>query len=346
MKKNYVDVIGYQFEKVHTGIIAWLMNSANSPISLEEQAKIVGRFFPIMLSDDKLVKIIPTREYSFGRSSRIDLVLELVFSSHNKAYILIECKVDSDASLEQLKRSEENFRKENPDGNIAAIILALGAGQFTLDGLNISGDKAINLPKAVKYFSDLPIEKNNNTYHDWINALKAEMKRMHMVDQALSNVSSPWDKELLNKGYRIGFPIFYMMYDKIRQELNKGTNHNWVIYSGNNNPVMNWKDGWLPYKSKPDSIELYWEFNYDALCLKAAIYDETALQIWGTIREDIISLCEKITKNGRKTSNKKGKWVTGYKWDFDFCKDTPEEIASKTNRILSDVHNQLLGILK
>ena len=39
--------------------------------------------------------------------------------------------------------------------------------------------------------------------------------------------------------------------------------------------------------------------------------------------------------------DRRGTWVTAYKWEFDFCKETPSAIARKTSDVLKHVHKHL-----
>ena len=153
------------------------------------------------------------------------------------------------------------------------------------------------------------------------------------------------DARLLKGGYRAGFPVFYIsyFYSKLRTYLDKGRFQGWDIYTGSNNPVMNWRQGWVIVGSEDDALELYWDFNHDTFRLKAAIKERNAerWKRWQEIRPALIKLCESCPIAGCKTANRGGTWVTAYKWEFDFCKETPGFIADKTNDILSRVHKCL-----
>ena len=135
-----------------------------------------------------------------------------------------------------------------------------------------------------------------------------------------------------------------MFYDKLRAQLETGPFKNWGIYSGSNNPVMKWLEGSVPIGPEPDAIELYWEFNWNAFCLKAAIKEVTA-EAWAQIRPTLIELCASCPVAGRKTAAKRGTWVTAYKWEFDFCKESPAAIAQKTIEILAHVHKHLPSVV-
>ena len=353
MGENFVDIIGYQLEKIHTGMIAWLLDSERSPLPLVEQTETIAKLAPDFLPEMEVTEVKSIREYSFGRRLRIDLVLELNLENQTKTYLLIECKTDSDVSVDQLTRSAEAFSEQNPDVPFAVIVLAVGAGQFTLTHLlqDIQQQEfhaiAIDLPRALEIFSGLSIAGTTHTYDDWIASLQAEHSRTVQIDEALAGLDDPRDTRLRKTGYRTsGFSIFYMFYNKLRVHLDKGPFQGWAIYSGNNNPVMNWQEGWITVGTESDAIELYWEFNWNAFCLKAAIEEQTAARWdrWQEIRTALIEFCESCPVAGRKTANKEGTWVTAYKWEFDFCNETLSVIANKTNNILSHIHDDLFQI--
>ena len=153
MAENFVDIVGYQLEKIHTGVIAWLLDSERSPLPAHEQAMLLGKLAPDLLKGEEFTSTKAKREYSFGRSRRIDLVLEIILKDQTKTYVLIECKTDSDVSIDQLKKSKQAFSEKNPDGFISVIVLAIGAGQFTLmhqlQDIQRHGFHAIDVPRVL-----------------------------------------------------------------------------------------------------------------------------------------------------------------------------------------------------
>jgi len=346
MKKNsdnFVDVVGFQFEKIHTGVIAWLLDSERSPLDIHQLEKIARRLgtdavFP---EGAELEKIKAKREYSFDRSLRIDLVLELEFKDHPKSFVLIECKTDSDVRIEQLKKSEEKFLSKKPGIPYSVTVLALGAGQCTLKHqlpkIQKRGFHAVDLKEAVEIFSKLPIAPEIKTYHDWIASLQAESERTEKIFDFLSRVDNPWDASLIDAGYRWRFPIYYLIYNKLRDYLEEGPYKNWAIYSGSNNPVMSWDGGTLINSKK---INLFWEFNDNDLCLKAELTEENK-EFWEELRQSLIKLCASCPITGKETNKRRGTWVKAYKWGFNFCEEKPQDIIEKIKKIIGDVHPRL-----
>ncbi|MGP8284773.1 MAG: PD-(D/E)XK nuclease family protein [Desulfomonilaceae bacterium] len=348
MLDNFVDIVGYQLEKVHTGVIAWLLDDERSPLPLIERVQLVQKLAPSLFQQKINVgQISAFQEFSFGRRLRIDLVLELHLEGDAKSYILIECKTDSEVRTEQLQQSEAAFKQRYPNVPYFIIVLAVGAGQFTVTGqlqeIQKLGYQSIDLTAAINLFTGLSIIGKNKIYDDWIAALSAERYRSSQVENVLGSAANCWDPNLSKSGYRYGFPLFYMFYDKIRIQLEMGPYKDWDIYSGSNNPVMNWKHGWTPVGANQNSIKLYWEFNWASFCLKAEIKNKT--QVWvNNVRPALVQLCSSCPIKGRKTVNKTGTWVTAYKWDFDFCTQTPTIIASEITKILSHLHDKLKSV--
>ena len=313
---------------------------------------LLAKLAPDLVKAEEFTSTKATREYSFGRSRRIDLVLEIVLKDQTKTYVLVECKTDSDVSVDQLKKSAQEFSEEKPNVPFSVIILAVGAGQFTLmhqlqaiQSLEFP-PIAIDVRRALEVFSNLSIAGTTRAYDDWIASLRAEHNRSVQINETLRGLDDPWDAHLLKAGYRTGFPVFYMFYDKLRAFLNKGPFRGWAVYSGRNNPVLNWQEGWIPVGCENDAFSLYWEFNWDAFCLKAEIENQNAArwERWQKIRPAIIEMCTPCPIAGRSTADRRGEWVTAYKWKFDFCKEAPFDIARKTGDILSHVHRHLHSV--
>ncbi len=350
MAENFVDIVGFQLEKIHTGMIAWLLDSERSPLPVHEQAVLVKKLAPDLLQGKEVTSTKSVREYSFGRSLRIDLVLEIFLKDQTKSCILIECKTDSDVSVKQLEKTAEAFSAKNSSVPFSVIALAVGAGQFTLmhqlHDIQRLGFHAIDVRCALEIFSRLSIAGTTRTYDDWIASLQAELTRSARIDTALAGLDHPWNIRSVKTGYRTGFATFYMFYARLRACLNKGPFQEWAIYSGRNNPVLNWQKGWIGAGSENDALGLYWEFNWDAFCLKAEIDKQNTAcwERWQKIRPRIVELCAKCPNAGRPTANRRGTWVTTYKWKFNFCKEEPVAIARKTADILSHLHKHLQSV--
>lgn len=45
VRPNFVDIVGYQFEKVHTGAIKWLLDSSNKLIDKHRKIKCASPIY-------------------------------------------------------------------------------------------------------------------------------------------------------------------------------------------------------------------------------------------------------------------------------------------------------------
>ena len=205
MSETFVEIIGYQLEKVHTGVIAWLLDCKSSPLPLSERTAVISNLAPDLLQGGGLRKITAIREYSFGRRRRIDLVVEMDRNDEETIYLLIECKTDSDVSLEQLKQSQIAFNKRKPNANFSVISLAVGAGQFTINHIvqhfRERGFRTIDLDCALCIFSNLPIPHRHRIYHEWIASLEAEKIRTDEIDKVFQSLDDPRRDPLLPQGW-------------------------------------------------------------------------------------------------------------------------------------------------
>ena len=353
MSGNFVDIVGFQLEKVHTGIISWLLDTENHSVSMSDKIVILNKLLNSSLQDDD-IKIKPTQEYSFGRSRRIDLVVEVTSKKGDtRRYLVIECKTDSDVNKNQLEESKKAFLKQKPNDDCSFFVLTLGASQFTYQ--HIAPDiktlefVVLNLSKTREIFSHLSIEGKSKIYDDWCDALKREEIRSSTIDQVFSDIGNMKnlknsEQKLKKLGYRVGFPIFYTFYAKLRELLEKGPFKNWAICSGRNNPVMNWydDDGCFKKSFGDESLSLYWNFDWQSLTLKAG-FEKKPLEKWISLRNEVQRLCNH-SQGGRRTADRQGTDVAIYKWDFDFCRESVDEIATKTNAILKEVHEKLKNL--
>ena len=347
MSDNFIEVVGFQLEKVHTGVISWLLDSKNSIVPIDDKTLILSRLLSKDLNADDLTEITSIQEYAFGRRIRIDMVVKMVNKKGDTSWLLIECKTDSDVNTNQLQQSQKAFLERFPTDDCACFVLSLGASQFTYQHMigKIKELKynVLDVTQTRRIFSDLSIKGNNKIYDDWCDALKKEEERCSTIDQVILGMKDPWDERFKASGYRLGFPVFYTFYGKLRESLDQGPFKNWAIYSGSNNPVMNWQNGWLEKGSGEESIVLYWEFNWNSLTLKAELGNKS-YDRWGRMKQEITRLCSASQVKGRSTVDRRGANVTAYKWDFDFCQDPVPQIATKTNTILENLHEQLKHI--
>lgn len=114
LNNNFVSLVGYQLEKVHTGVIRWVLDSKNTNIPVATKHEILRRIYkmtnnPINFHVNEISAISCFPEYSFGRKRKIDLVVKIDLFQKPTKYIVIEMKVDSIPYSEQLEGTQNDF---------------------------------------------------------------------------------------------------------------------------------------------------------------------------------------------------------------------------------------------
>ncbi|WP_107942523.1 PD-(D/E)XK nuclease family protein [Metasolibacillus fluoroglycofenilyticus] len=345
-KNNFVNVVGYQLEKVHTGVIKWIMDSQNNSVSLDNKYAVLKKLFAfcgksITFNKQDIESIICTPEFSFGRKRKIDLVIKVNLFSGQLKYIVIEMKVDSIPYDKQLDGTFQDFVSTiNSDKDTCFMLFLFGSSQVCTVPTN-KNFSVCRIKEIIHFFNHLQIQ--NTIYFDWIESLIEEKARLEKVSEFLLATDNLWDTNYwLENGYRIWFSLFYYLYNQLKMESNMP--EEWEIYSGSNNPVMNWTPGWksIVYNDKP--LSLYWEFNYEELVLKVKVDNTNPIQreALADFRTKIATICENSPiKTGKKTKNTYGIYNSLYKWHFNFKEQTFHEIMSNTEDILKKIHPQL-----
>jgi hypothetical protein len=341
MSNNFVSVIGYQLEKIHTGVIRWILESKNINVPIETKYEILRRIYkmtnnPINFHVDEIYAISCFSEYSFGRKRKIDLVVKIDLFQKPAKYIVIEMKVDSIPYSEQLEGTKNDFfmstQCQNED---ATFLLMLFGSSQVCQVPELHQFHLFRLPEITEVFHGLYIE--DAVYTQWIDSLFDEdFRRCHIVDD-LNTTSDIWNMEYWNdKGYRTPFPVFYYLYHHLKMESKR--QREWEIYSGQNNPVMNWTNGWLPKDIFGYPVKFYWEFNYDEFVLKLLLDEKNKLpqDDLNWLREEIAKICFEEVHTGYPTKKTYGTFNSIYKWKFDFNKQSFQTIMNEVDRILDN----------
>jgi hypothetical protein len=250
---NIVEVMGFQFERVHSNVIAWLLRTDDGALAPPDRARVLASLLRKRELESVLCEatVSPSLELAIGRKRRIDLVL-FVRWGENRHAIVIEAKTDSVVSIEQLVGTREDFELKHPGWSPVYYVMCLGAGQFTVQQhtarLRDLECQLIDTRTAIGLFAGCSPRLIPRLYDDWIQALSSEVVRSDEVEKTLSKVgaisdSSDRQETLRSLGYRTGFPLYYTYYNSLRRRLAQQGLGDWSIYSGGNNPVMNWNQG-------------------------------------------------------------------------------------------------------
>lgn len=347
MNSNFVSIVGYQLEKVHTGVIRWLLDWKNQSVSFEQKYEILGRIYKICninipFSMNEIYNISCIPEFSFGRKRKIDLVIKVDLIDNKSKYLIIEMKVDSIPYKEQLIGTYEDFiQSKNCNNEDALFLLFLfGTSQVCIIP-DLHSFHVFRLPEILEVFSGHSIEQN--VYKDWIYALREEEMRKSSIAFQIDRVDNLWKEEYWkDKGYRTWFPLFYYIYNDLRKTSKRCSE--WNIYSGQNNPVMNWSKGWLAKDILGSKIQFYSEFNYEDFVLKVKLDNDSMMSQdnLNMLRQEIAKICKTTTKvKGKRTQNRYGIYNSIYKWNFDLKKEGMNEVMKKVDDILDVLYPML-----
>lgn len=319
-KNNFVNVVGYQFERVHTGVIKWILDSQNNSVTITEKYDVLKKLVSfcgktISFKSDEISSITCLPEYSFGRKRKIDLVIKINLTTGDSKYIVIEMKVDSIPYNSQLDGSFVDFMSDVTNDIDTCFMLFLFGTSQMCKATTSSCFTTCRLDDIINIFSNLQtVEK---VYTDWIASLLEEKNRCENVMDLLDEVNSIDDSDFwISKGYRVKFPLFYYLYHHLKSTASNTLNE-WEIYSGGNNPVMNWTPGWETSTYKDQAIEYYWEFNYQSLVLKSKVdKDSFPKQMLTEIRTKIQLICDNSSiYSGYRTQNRFGhitRYINGH----------------------------------
>jgi hypothetical protein len=347
---NFVDIVGFQLEKVHTGVLKWFLETETKETTITEKYNVIESLYkykskkPAFKEQDiDSISCIP--EWSCGRKIRIDLVIEIKLKQVSKSvWLVFEVKTDSIPYEKQLENTRDTFIK--PGDDVEYFLLLVGTSMIferkfdgRYDFKTITNQELFDIFNCFKNsFKPLTI------VIDWTDALRREISRFNNVEANLKNVP---DGNLYNRaywegyGYRCWFPLFFCIYEKLRKNLDFPGD--WEIESGSNNPVMNWKKSWLDINCDNKNYKTYFEFHGDCYCFKVEIdkdKEKIGRDDLNQFRDNMIGGIEKIqgiNLSGEISQRRYGKSNTIYKWKCEFGKRNLNEIAGEVNAINKNI---------
>lgn len=345
---NFVNVVGFQLEKVHTGVIKWCLESEYN-ISFSDSKyntlsalyNHLGKDIPFEQGDVIEVKCTP--EYSFGRKVRIDLFIKIT-TDVSKYYIVCEMKVDTDPYVKQLNQIVEVVeQKFNVKNNTEYLLILIGASTVQRSiGDSHAIFKVITLEDLIDIFSCSRSE--SYIVSDWLNSLFSECgRRNNIINNFIRLYSLGIGKkdQHIKMGYRPFFSTYYYLYSEMRKH--SIVPDSWKIYSGGNNPVMNYKDGWR----NVGDFRFYWEFNYLEFCFKVSINkDKVSSSKLNELRDVMYPILESIPCNGRRTQKRYGNWNSIFKWEFDLSKTSSANIFKEIELSILPAYDDLCSVAK
>ena len=345
--ENFVQVVGYQLEKIHTAVINWCLElDPNEEISDSKYQTIcniykkIEKTAPFNKEEIKHIKGIP--EFSFGRKARIDLVIEIT-TNNEKHFLVCEMKVDSDPYVEQLDNTVHLSKKNLSSSNIDYLLILLGCSSVSREiGDNHSHFHSIDCNDLLEIFK--PQENDSFIVLQWFESMRSEITKSKNVVEDYKKLYplKVKNKEAHKKlGYRPLFTLYYYLYSHIRNHFS--CKSDWKVYSGGNNPVMNWEKGW----KSVGPFKFYWEFNYLEYCFKVKIDDkEISKTQLNKLRGLLVPVLNKLEIPGKEAQKRYGKWNSIYKWKFSPATQSLAEICQIIETQINPVYPEIISACK
>ncbi|MFD1736834.1 PD-(D/E)XK nuclease family protein [Bacillus salitolerans] len=250
-------MVGFQLEKVHTGVIQWILNTNEKTIDCERKYEAIRRIYSFSKGyrydwedyrPEDIVRITCYPEYSIGRSRKIDLVIEIQLVNEQQKYIVIEMKVDSIPYEGQLQGTHQDFLKHKrcKEEDVEFFLFLFGSSQVC------------SLPKKLSFLYRYEARFHSRSIHGYAHGslhlyrldsiYDDENYRMRAVKHYVLESNREWNTEEWKEiGYRPWMSLMYYIYNSLR--LNAKSEASWEIYSGSNNAVMNYKAEWIKSKA-------------------------------------------------------------------------------------------------
>ncbi|ASA97009.1 hypothetical protein A0O32_1777 [Anoxybacillus flavithermus] len=342
-----IEVIGYQFERVHTGVIKWLLDSEYQDVPMEEKRKIIERIYEKShqsspFASDQVEEIICHPEYAFARTRRIDLVVEIKMADGNRKYIVMEMKVDTIPGGKQLQGTYNDFccRHSDQKDDTLFLLLLFGTAQvFKIP--DVPPFHVWKLSDIIDVFQG--VEVSHPIYAEWMRVLEREQDRARHVEERLAGIGGKEkDKGWKRHGYRNRFSFFYYLYDQLRKYSRHGAEQ-WKIHGSPHNPLMNFT--WMPTTLFGKPVHVYFEFNYEHLFFKLADQEQKLTRDELTLlRKQVEMIFRQVSANRgnhESTKNKQGRFVSLYKWEFDFAKEGLAQVMDEVDQIIDAVCREI-----
>lgn len=266
-RDSLIHVVGYSLEKVHTGILAMLLEFNGPPSNL--QFHLLGLF--LELAPELRPQIIGCRtyrEFKFG-SNRADLVIIIDTGEHRVRGCCVEAKVDSNIrieQLEQLRRKSSGTFVNSREVDWSFAVLAIGASRFTVPERGLGEWKLVG-PSSIAGALDGKQETHGlQILSDWLQALLVEIG---LRDRVQFPPHGSRDAETR----KFGHARWYYAYDSFRSmfsEPGPAIDKKFNIYGVGHNAVCNESpSSGSSWNSLGKGSLFFWEFNSGDLFLKA-----------------------------------------------------------------------------
>ena len=266
-RDSLIHVVGYSLEKVHTGILAMLLEFNGSPSDL--QFNLLCLFLELTPELRPQIRGCRTyREFKFG-TNRADLVIIVDTGEPKVRGCCVEAKVDSNIRREQLGQLMRKSRKTHINSrevDWSFAVLAMGASRFTVPERRLGKWKLVGPSLIASALDGRPETYKIQILTDWLQALLVEMGLRDRV-QFPSHGSRDAETR------KFGHARWYYAYDSFRSifsEPGPGIDKKFNIYGVGHNAVCNEsQSSGSSWRSLGKGSLFFWEFNSGDLFLKA-----------------------------------------------------------------------------
>ena len=311
---NFVYVVGYSLEKVHSGVLARLVDGPHG-------SAVVAAFWnalcpqPIAPEDVKQPKAV--REHKIGPRAVVDLLISFRNNqTGEKHHLVCEYKVEGTGNHDgQCQRFRDHWESKHPDEPTCFAFITTGGARFWTPPPP-SCFQHVDLPALLKLLSPY---REHRLVHDYTEALEDEQLRGALAP-AVAGLSPAEKREL---GYR-SYSWWYAYYHALRTKF--AAPQEWDIYSGTRNPVMRWRPSWAwkdeESRNKCPFGMFYCEFNRSSLMLKFGWYDRAGTPAnVQRLRQALIAGSSDLGRYGFETClrrKKANKYTSAAKVPLDF----------------------------
>ena len=256
---NFVYVVGYSLEKVHSGVLAALLNSH---YGVELAAALWNKVCAKQpLSAKTITDVRAKREKKIGQRTVVDLIVTSKDAVGGKAHhVICEYKVDgTEKYLDQCKRIRNAWLERNPGtkDDSCFVLATMGGARFWDLPDNYRRLDIPDILDILKKHQDVPLVAQ------YTSALKDERLRGEIA----ADIADMGNVQHL--GYR-DYDWWYAYYDALRNEF--AERGDWRIYSGGHNPVLCWQPAWSSNKPNAKNFcafgRIFCEFNRGEFRLK------------------------------------------------------------------------------
>ena len=321
---NWVDVVGFQIERVHTGVLYELLKNRDTAETILKG--IVEGLEPDSHIEVNVETLMRETHAGGGRRTRADLVAEISIDGAAYEPLVIETKVDSNCERKQLENEASDETK--------CVLLAVGITgmQWRKPGYALPPDwsfvDANKWRQVLAEVSELP-----EVFVDYCARLDEEIEMQEAALRSALGASSSSDDALLKDDPRGSEMAEWAWLSEVRSELGEA-NKDFGKNEAHETRVVFISETWLAIDGYPEMhhwIDLLVEDGKRMLVLKAdgGSRDER-LRVWEALG---VEAEQKDFKRGSKPRTNSGGSFRVASLTFPEC-ETPSAASAKLRNVI------------